>query len=549
MRQPLESVVMGSDEERHICAGGSDEALRSAKTSITRRCKMPGTGSLPEYASRWHFPRFFAPVAGASFYYDYDEIYESQSAESESPFRLVAVQDATRECVRDALGRSNVQLGGCGYVRDRRGLGYRFAGSHLNISFNAPGFAGCRTAMVADAVQQVMLFFLATNQPWEGIGAHWSGDWQLRCHAITTDISNNCSDNRGVLQPGRQIPQHEVKEQEVFHYTHYESGWARSQYQRALAAAVVAIDLHLACHRAVEVASRLEDAGRVLGPDLSWHTTKHELSGTLGGDVKAPVRVAQRHMSLLEVIDLRLSLYDWMLSDALQIPWVNWAVAQLHSLRSALGQYDQGVQGPLWGLDSIVKLECIYRPWAAGKGLDLKELWRERSWMDWRSPRPQPSPDTSECLNELFGYNLLYHDFTHPGLYEDILDANPHIRRRQELPQVAALRAGGDLPLTRGARRHLLTRIYADLHAASGRRLTPCFAGFDRIALMVQQETQTHTCLHYLGDVLLHELTEEDIHMVRRMAGLAGADPEPVLRAHSVSVGGAESAPPDRAVA
>jgi len=547
--EPLECVAMGCDEERHICTGGDTGALLRAKATIQDRCQMPGTGALPSDGSRWQFPRYFAQVAGASFYYDYNEIFETQTGECESPFRLVACQDAARDAVRKALRSSSVRLGGCGYVRDQRGHGFRWAGCHLNVSYNAPGHDGCRTAMVDETVQQVMLFFLATNQPWESIGLHHAGEWQARVRAIATDVSNSCSDNRGLLQPGRPIPAREVKEQEVFHYTHYESGLARSQYQRALAAAVVTIDLHLACHHAPEVAARLADRDVSLSPDVSWLMIKRELNRTFAGDIDHKVAIGSTSLSLTDALALRLDLYDWLLPEASSIPWVSWAVEQIHAIRSALLRYKSGPRGPLLGLDSIVKRECVYRPLAESRGLQLEKLWGEWHALDILISRHAQDPEARACMDDLFGYNLLYHDFGKRGLYEDILDSRPDIMQWHRLPHVAALRGGDELPLTRARRRHRLAEIYADISSLSNGRLTPCFAGFDRIALQISNGGDPRTQMHYLKDVLCDDITAEDVEVVRRMAGPIGVDVDSVLRAHGVHVEGDDDARGHRSVA
>ena len=80
MLEPLASVAMGCDEERHICTGGDLQALSRAKSAIVRRCRLRGTGELPSFDNRWQFVRYFLEEGGC-FYFDYDEIYESQTPE------------------------------------------------------------------------------------------------------------------------------------------------------------------------------------------------------------------------------------------------------------------------------------------------------------------------------------------------------------------------------------------------------------------------------------------------------------------------------------
>ncbi len=528
----LDRIAIGNDKEYYILTGGSRRRLSALKSQITSTCVMPHTEALPTDSVRWQFPRYCLPVAAGAWYFDLADLFEVQTPECESPFRMVAVQNAMHEYIRQQLREANeLHFGGCGYVRSLSpGSPLRFAGSHLNISFNAPGVEGCRTALQRDDARQAMLFFFSTSQVWGGIGLHFAPEWEVRARAVVADISNDCVTTKGVLQPGRPIPPNEVKEVECLHYTHYEAGWARSEYQRALSAAMVGIDAHLGCHHTTEVLQLLTERGVSVPPPRPWHSIRRALSGTFPNRTQDSISLGEQSFTLPQILELRLDMYDRLLPETADVEWVGWAIDQVACLAQALSAEGGEAKAPLLGLDSMAKQALVYTAFAESQGMQVEDLWEHGpAYETWLGRLGEPTdPAAVETLHDLLGLNLLYHDFSQTGLYEDLLETYPEFKRRQTLDQVAALN-GDCLPDTRSRRRDALMQIYARLSEQSNGALTPCFSGFDRIAVQIRSGGRHSTQLHQLSDVLECHVTRADHAQVRSLARRAGVDAEPVL--------------------
>lgn len=525
----LSTAAMGNDCEHWLLTGGDDRLVAAQREQIIAACSMPHTEPMPEHLIRWRFPRYCTPVGGASFYYDIYEdsdLLEIQSPECATPFQLAASQEQTRRFFRHRLDQ-RIALGACGYVRGtapRRSL--RFAGSHLNVSLNLSSLPGYRTALSGDGPRQAMLYFLSTSQIWGGIGVHFAPEFEVRSRVIRADVANSCVNDKGLLQPGRDVPSLEVKETETYHYTHYESGWARGGFQRALAAATVAIDTHLGCHHSAEVLAYLATQGVVARPQ-TWHMIRRGLSQSFGSRIHEPVPIGERAFTHLDLLGVRLALYERLISDYERgnVPWVAWTIEQLGRLRLALERYPRFVSGALLGLDAIVKYEYLFRPLIAAHGVDPEQAW-EINWLANRDESLGPrSPEVAQLHDELLGLNLLYHDFSlAEGPYEALLEMHPEVEAYQQAPQVLAA-AQEALPRTRSRRRHLLMEAYASISRASGGKLVPCFAGFNRIGVKIGGEVH----MHALGPVLYSSVTPDDWRQVRRYAALAGVDAGQVL--------------------
>lgn len=521
----LTTLALGNDCEHYLLTGGDDRLVAQQRALIVTNCSMQNTRALDPEAVRWRFPRYVAPVAGASFYFDIDangDILEIQTAECATPFQLVTAQDATREFFREKL-HGQVRLGACGYARSQSQLArLKFTGSHLNVSLNTPDLQGYRTALENSGAREAAMFFLATSQVFGGIGTAFAPEWEVRSRVIVQDISNDCIQTKGLLQPGRDVPSYEVKEIETFHYTHFEAGWARSAFQRALSASCVAIDAHLACHHTGDVLSALTRHGIPSTPSEGWYRTRQALSRCLGRRTHSPVRIGERDWTLLELLELRLHIYDRLLTDSekTQVEWVSWTLQQLRALCSALAEYPGKVSGPLLGLDAIVKYEIVFLPFARRLGHDLDEL------CPYGANAAPATPELQEARDAMLGLNLLYHDWSMPrGLYEEVLEAYPDIARWHRVPQVDAIRTQ-QAPPTRAQRRQQLMDLYARISAASNSALTPGFAGFNRIGLRIQRNGHESLHMHSLPDVLSPEVTTEDRALVRRFAGMVGVDPD-----------------------
>ncbi len=532
--ETLSRVAMGNDAEHHITTGGDNRLLAEQRREIIRLCSMPHTETMPTDEIRWRFPRYCMPWGGGSFYYDVSresDILEIQTPECASPFQLAAVQENNRRFVRDQLG-GRVKLGGCGYVRGHR-RSLTFAGSHLNVSLNDPDLPGLRTALRRDDVRQTMLYFLATSQIWGGIGPHFAPEWEARSRAIVADISNDCISFKGLLQPGREVPAHEVKEIETLHYTHYEAGWARSGYQRALAAATVALNAHLGAHHTAEVMQLLRERGLEICPPEPWFTIRLALSQRFADTFHQPVTIGAKAWTHLDLLDLRLALYDRLLTEGekTDVEWVAWTVAQLQALRGALERYPGEVSGPLLGLDAVVKHECLFRPVCEQAGYDRATVAQIANTPPAESDSDRLSfmDEVQDLQRELFGLNLLYHDFAvADGLYERLMAANPDIAACQPAPHTDAV-PPRTAPPTRSARRQKLMEAYAVISEHSGGKLAPCFAGFDRIGVKVRTSDGELVHMHYLGNVLDDAVTRDDWLLMRRYADMVGVSAEQVL--------------------
>ncbi|MCE5237122.1 hypothetical protein LLH23_01345 [bacterium] len=533
--ETLARVAMGNDCEHYLTTGGNSHLLAEQRAEIIRRCAMPHTDTMPTDEIRWRFPRYCMLRGGGAFYYDVSresDLLETQTPECGSPFQLAAAQDQNRRILRERLGE-RIKLGACGYVRGgRRRL--TFAGSHLNVSLNDPSLPGLRTALRRDDVRQVMLYFLGTCQVWGGIGVHFGPEWEVRSRAIVTDISNDCISFKGLLQPGREVPAFEVKEIETLHYTHYEAGWARSAYQRALSAATVAMDAHLGCHHTAEVLRLLKERGLEIAPPDPWFTIRLALSQRFGETIHQPVAIGGREWTHLDLLDLRLALYDRLLTEGekTQVAWVAWALEQLTALRGALERYPGEVSGPLLGLDAVIKHEFVFRPVCQEHGYEPSTVAQTASaapTSDGDAARLPFVTEAMELQREMFGLNLLYHDFAMAdGLYERLMEAYPHVAAWQRAP-FGDTADPSYVPPTRSAKRQRLMEAYAAISERSAGRLAPCFAGFDRIGIKLRTDEGQLIHMHHLGNVLNDTVTRDDWLLMQRYADLVGVSAEQVL--------------------
>lgn len=536
----LSSVALGADIEcRVIVPSGNPRELASARTAITEALRASDTSPMPSAEVRWRMPRYFLPDSVGSFYWDVcpeTDVFEYQTGECRTPQELVASQDAIRKVIRDRLG-GRYSLAACGYMlsgASHRPL--RFSGSHLNITFNSRG-ADTRPVpdlLMAPAVQNALLFFLATS-PHIGIGAGFGPHWSLRSHpaCIMYDVSESCCDGKGLLQPGRHeaVAAHETG----WHYTHLEAGgWARGSYIRVLDVAMAAIHAHLAFHHTREVLDFLARYGIQGNEEMSWNVLRRRLSRTLlaSDRIAHKVRCGPNYWSLVDFAHLRQDLYARYLPERNQIDWVGWAYRQCESMAEDLERNQPC--GPLLGIDAYVKMKYLYEPLLREQyGLELRDIW-PRSDTNAEEPTRSPSVKGARAIREqLYGLSILWHDFaaTGPGLYEEVIAANPELAPWTtpdlEMPE--------GLPRSRARRRAILLAAYQELCRRTGGKITPAFAGFHRMGVLIEGDAGPAVHYHPTPNVLDERISPQDLRLVEEHCRLARVEPGPVI-AHALAL-------------
>lgn len=529
----LSKVAMGADVEcRVIEPTGNPARLAQVRAEITERLRASHTCPMPSTEVRWRMPRYFLPDAVGSYYWDVcaeTDVLEYQTGEARTPQELVASQDAIRNTIRERL-EGRYPLAACGYMlsgSSHRPL--RFSGSHLNITFNSrnPGPPVCNL-LLEHNVQQALLFFLATS-PHIGIGAGFGPHWSVRSHpaCIIADTSDACCDGKGLLQPSRHqvVAAHETG----WHYTHLEAGgWGRGAYVRMLDVAMAAIHAHLALHHTDEVLEFLARHQIAGSDEQPWNVLRRKLSRTLlSGD-----RIAHKFLcgrgfwSLVDFCHLRQDLYARLLPERNHIDWVNWAYRQSELLAEDLER--ETPCGPLLGVDAYVKMKYVYEPFVREQyGLELAAIW-PRGDREADEPTRAGAVDGARGIREqLYGLSILWHDFSAPapGLYEDTLTANPELEHWAnpdlELPR--------GYPKSRARRRAILLSVYQDLCRRTGGRITPAFAGFHKMGLVLEQEDGRSVVYHPTPSVLDERLSPEDLRLIEDNCRQVRVDPVAVV--------------------